>query len=294
MGRHVRQIEATAATETVRILTDGGVAVLRCDHGGSDALPRLTLEDSGPTFGLALRAQRCTAPVPGVRVEVLRSGLCGDLCSVGAALVPDGGGEVVWLSAPERSDAGQILAAAVEVLRAAAPAAQVSAPPVAAPRARVAQVSAWDAVVAPNGLAGGLPDGDQPAPVQRALGGAWSIVVDTAPDRPVEARLWLAHREQAAGDEVVRMTATWHGPGADTPWHVELHVSHRVEEAQTEFLVIDGSTSQDWVIADAVHVPGTPLTWRVHPAPRPDEASRTGEALYALITALAEALPAQA
>ena len=141
----------------VRILTDGGVVVLRCDHGGPDGPPSLVLEDPGPTFGLALSTQRCPDPVPGVRVEVLRSGLCGDLCSVGAALVPDGGGEVVWLSAPERSDAGQILAA-VEVLRAATPAAQVSAPPVAAPRARVAQVSAWDAVVAPNGLAGGLPD----------------------------------------------------------------------------------------------------------------------------------------
>ena len=283
--------------------------------------PQLSLDEPGDTFGLSFRTERCTDPVPGVRVEILRSGLFGDLFPAGAALLPDDGGETVWLSSPERSDAGRILLGAVEVLRGvevrgaelpgvelpgvevpetelrgAELPAQVTAPAVPAPRARVQRIAGWDEVDGPNGLPGGLPEGERPTDVQRALGGAWSIVLDAAPDLPLEARLWLQHREQSSEGEVVRLTATWHGPGRDMPWHVELHVCHRVdaadEEAVTDFLVLDGSTEESWVLADAVHATGATLTWRVHPAPRPDEASRTGEALYALITALAQACPA--
>ena len=283
---------AQAPSGTVRIRTEDGSVVLRYDRGAQGEPPRLSLEDPGSTFDLALHAERCTGPVPGVRVEVTRSGLFGDRFPAGAALLPDAGGEPLWLSSPERSAAGQILLGVVEALRAEMLPAQLSAPPVPAPRARVERIAGWDEVKAPNGLAGGLAAGERPSQVQQALGGAWSLVLDAAPDLPLEAWLWLAHREQDADGEVVRLTATWHGPGADVPWHVELHVSHRVEEAQTEFLVIDGGTAQDWTLADAVHVPGVPLTWRVHPAPRPDTAGRTGEGLYALITAFAHACPA--
>lgn len=284
--------DTETAPGRVRIRTDDGVVLLRCARGAQGEPPRLGLEDSGSTFGLALHAERCAAPVPGVRVEVTRSGLFAERSPGGAVLLPDDGGEPLWLSAPERSAAGQVLLGVVEALRAEVLPAHVSAPPVPAPRARVERIARWDEVLAPNGLAGGLAPGERPSQAQQALGGAWRLVLDAAPDLPVEARLWLAHREQVAGKKVVRLTATWHGPGADVPWHVELHVSHRLGEGQTEFLVIDGSTQEEWTIADAVHVPGVPLTWRVHPAPRPDAAGRTGEGLYALITALAHACPA--
>lgn len=304
--------------DTVEIHTDDGRFVLCCDRTDRREPPQLSLDEPGDTFGLSFRTERCTDPVPGVRVEILRSGLFGDLFPAGAALLPDDGGETVWLSSPERSDAGRILLGAVEALRGVeVPVvevrgaeqrgaelrgvelpAQVTAPAVPAPRARVQRIAGWDEVDSPNGLPGGLPEGERPTDVQRAQGGAWSIVLDTAPDLPLEARLWLQHREQSSEGEVVRLTATWHGPGRDVPWHVELHVCHRVgaadEAAVTDFLVLDGSTEEGWVLADAVctaGATGATLTWRVHPAPRPDEASRTGEALYALITALAQACP---
>lgn len=111
-----------------------------------------------------------------------------------------------------------------------------------------------------------------------------------APELPLEARLWHAHRTREPGGEVERLAATWQGPGAEDPWHTELHVAHHVDAGTTEFLAVDGSTDQAWTLADAVHTPGMPLAWRVHPAPRPDEASRAGEALYSLIVAFAGAL----
>lgn len=52
----------------------------------------------------------------------------------------------------------------------------------------------------------------------------------------------------------MHFTATWHVPGAEHPWHTELHVTHRI------------------------------------PRDPSDEATRTGEALYSLILALAGTL----
>lgn len=273
---------------TVHIPLDEGVAVLHVDRAGPGDLPRLRLEKGGPTFGLTLRTHRCTAPVPGLHVEVLRTGLFGDEFPAGAAVLPDHGAPG-WLSAPERSDAGRILSCAVEALSADVLPHELIPAPVAPPRGQVRRVGAWDAVSAPNGLTGGLPAGERPTEMHRMLGGTWMVTLDDAPGLPLEARVWLAHRERDVAGEVLRWTATWHGPGADQPWHVEMHIAHRPDEQTTEFLVIDGSTGESWELADAVHTPGTPLTWRVHPAPQPDQASRTGEAMYALITALAQA-----
>ena len=44
-----------------------------------------------------------------------------------------------------------------------------------------------------------------------------------APELPLEARLWHAHRTREAGGEVERLAATWQGPGAEDPRHTELH-----------------------------------------------------------------------
>lgn len=275
---------------TVRVRTDHGDLVLRCDQTDPSA-PRLSLDDPGPTFGLSFHTRRCISPVSGVRVEIMRSGLFGEAFPAGAVLLPDDGRAPVWLISPERSDAGRILIGASEALRAERLPLQLSLPPALAPRARVEQIARWDRITAPNSLAGGLPPGDCPTDIHQALGGSWTVVLDAAPRIPLEARLWLARHEQESGSDVVRLTATWHGPGADVPWHVELHVAHRADEGETSFLAIDGSTEDPWTLADAVQAPGIPLTWRVHPAPQPDETSRTGEALYALITALAHACP---
>ena len=50
-----------------------------------------------------------------------------------------------------------------------------------------------------------------------------------APELPLEARLWHAHRTREPGGDVERLAATWQGPGAEDPWHTELHVAHHVD-----------------------------------------------------------------
>lgn len=272
----------------VRIALEDGLAEVSVDTAGDDARPSLTLTGPGNTFGLALRTRRTAV---GLEVEVLRTSLFGDESSAGVALLPDDDGPVRWPRAAERSDAGRILAGVAEALAAASLPAEVLTPAIAAPRARVTRTAAWDDVVAPDGRPGGLPEGHEPTEAQRVLGGAWSVILDDAPHLGLEARLWQQHRgTEGADGEVVRLTVTWHGAAAEDPWHTELHVAHRAGEGVTEFVVVDGSTEQEWTLADVVHVPGRPLAWRVHPAPRPDEATRTGEALHALIAALAERL----
>lgn len=281
-------MSARQGAGVVRIALQDGLAVVRVGPAADDAPPTLTLTARGNTFGLALRTRRTAA---GLEVEVLRTALFGDESSAGLALLPDDGGPVRWPRAAERSDAGRILAGVAEALAAPTLPTAVLAPAVPAPRAHVTRTAEWADVVAPNGRPGGLPEGAEPAEVQRALGGAWSVTLDDAPHLGLEVRLWQQHRGTEGTDgDVVRLTATWHGPAVEDPWHTELHVAHRAGEGVTEFVVVDGSTEQEWTLADVVHIPGLPLAWRVHPAPRPDEATRTGEALHALILALAETL----
>lgn len=275
----------------LRIRTgDGAVVVVRVERVPAGGPGRLTIEEHANTRGLALHTRRAGGPIEGHEVELVRTGLFGEEASTGLALLPDDRGAPVWLRAPERSDAGRILTGVVEGLAAPAPPTEVISPSDPSPRARVTRTAGWDGVGAPDGRPGGLPPGEPPTQAHRALGGAWTIALDAAPELPLEARLWHAHRMREPGGEVERLAATWQGPGAEDPWHTELHVAHHVDTGTTEFLVVDGSTDQAWTLADAVHTPGTPLTWRVHPAPLPDEASRAGEALYSLILAFAGAL----
>lgn len=90
--------------------------------------------------------------------------------------------------------------------------------------------------------------------MHRALGGVWTVALLAAPEMPLTAHVWAPREESTPEGDLVHFTATWHVPGAEHPWHTELHVTHRI------------------------------------PRDPSDEATRTGEALYSLILALAGTL----
>lgn len=271
-------------------LGNGSVAAVLIDDEEGVAARHIALEDHPSLFGLQMRLHP-SDDGSGVTVEALKSGLFGALTTCGSAAIPRDAGDVRWLHGPERSDAGLLLSGIVEAIAQGAPEGALLRPRHAPPRARAHRTGAWDALEV-RGRPGGLPADHSPSDVQRALGGTWDIRADDAPDLMLEARIWFAHQEADAGDVVTLLAASWHGPGAEQPWHTELHITHRREVGRTEFVVIDGSTADEWVLAHAVHLVGQGLRWIMHPAPHPDRTGPVEEALLAFVSALANEMDA--